>query len=229
MTASTPSEDPRSRLRIGHAERDSVIETLRVAAGEGRLTADELEERIERTAGAKTYADLDALVNDLPVEPPSRALGGGPAPAPGEPLPQRSPAPRPGVPGEPGWQPHDPLVLSAGWDNERRRGQWRVPPYICLKSTGATAELNFLEVESAPDVISVEIRGGVGSALIVVPDGWGADTSRVDKALGSLSNRVGEVSSPGCPQIVVTGSLAMSTLTVRGAGFFDRRRIEKGR
>lgn len=34
-------------MRIGYPERDAAIETLRTAAGEGRIMLDELEERME--------------------------------------------------------------------------------------------------------------------------------------------------------------------------------------
>jgi Domain of unknown function (DUF1707) len=54
-------------IRVSHAERDQVVELLRDAAGDGRLTADELEERVEAALGARTQADLDALTADLPA------------------------------------------------------------------------------------------------------------------------------------------------------------------
>jgi hypothetical protein len=44
-----------------------VAERLRHATAEGRLTADELEERLEALYAARTYGELDTLVSDLPV------------------------------------------------------------------------------------------------------------------------------------------------------------------
>lgn len=44
------------------------MERLRVAAGEGRLEADELEERVAAALRARTYGDLAKLVADLPGE-----------------------------------------------------------------------------------------------------------------------------------------------------------------
>src|SRR5262250_718213 len=55
------------RLRASHEDRDRVIEVLRVAAGDGRLTADELDERVEVAFSARTYGELAALTSDLPV------------------------------------------------------------------------------------------------------------------------------------------------------------------
>ena len=54
-------------LRASHADRDRVVEILRVAAGDGRLTADELDERLEAALSARTHGQLDALTADLPA------------------------------------------------------------------------------------------------------------------------------------------------------------------
>jgi hypothetical protein len=53
-----------SELRASDADRDRVAERLRAAAGEGRLTADELEERLERAFSARTGAELEPLTSD---------------------------------------------------------------------------------------------------------------------------------------------------------------------
>jgi hypothetical protein len=49
-------------------ERDAVSEILRQAHLEGRIDNDEFQERVERCLTAKTYAELDALIADLPRE-----------------------------------------------------------------------------------------------------------------------------------------------------------------
>ncbi len=58
--------DP-SQLRISDADRNQVAELLRDAAGEGRIDLDELEERLEATHAARTYADLVPITRDLPA------------------------------------------------------------------------------------------------------------------------------------------------------------------
>ena len=45
-------------MRISDADRHQVAEILRQAAGEGRIDIDELDERLEATYAARTYADL---------------------------------------------------------------------------------------------------------------------------------------------------------------------------
>ena len=56
-----------SELRASDADRERVAERLRDAAGDGRLTPAELEERLERAFSARTEAELGPLVVDLPA------------------------------------------------------------------------------------------------------------------------------------------------------------------
>ena len=71
------------QLRATDADRDRVVQMLRVAAEEGALTVDELEERLSAAFAAVTRADLVRLVDDLP---PSAATPPPPVPAPVEPV-----------------------------------------------------------------------------------------------------------------------------------------------
>ena len=56
-----------SSLRAADADREAVTERLRQAAGEGRLDAEELEERLHTTLRARTYGELDLVLADLPA------------------------------------------------------------------------------------------------------------------------------------------------------------------
>lgn len=60
-------------LRASHADRDRVVDVLRIAAGDGLLTADELDERLEAALSARTLGELATLTSDLP--PISTAVG----------------------------------------------------------------------------------------------------------------------------------------------------------
>lgn len=55
-----------ARLRASDEDRDRVVEQLRKAASEGRIAAEELEQRVHAALIARTYGELDALVADLP-------------------------------------------------------------------------------------------------------------------------------------------------------------------
>jgi hypothetical protein len=59
----------RSTLKASDADRDRVADRLRQAATEGRLLTDELEQRLESAFSARTYAQLEALIADLPGKP----------------------------------------------------------------------------------------------------------------------------------------------------------------
>ncbi|HMK97030.1 MAG TPA: DUF1707 domain-containing protein [Acidimicrobiales bacterium] len=60
---------PRDRsLRASNADRDAVADILRSQHSEGRLDTDEFGERFGRCLEAKTYAELDQLIADLPDE-----------------------------------------------------------------------------------------------------------------------------------------------------------------
>ena len=74
-----------SHLRASDADRDAIAERLRRAAVEGRLDAEELEERLHAALRARTHGDLERLVVDLPRQhvpsqrrrvPPPAYLGG---------------------------------------------------------------------------------------------------------------------------------------------------------
>jgi hypothetical protein len=58
-----------SGLLASDADRERIAERLRSGAGEGRLPPAELEERLERALSARTDAELEPLVADLPAPP----------------------------------------------------------------------------------------------------------------------------------------------------------------
>ncbi len=55
------------KMRAADADRDRVVECLSMAYSEGRLSRDEYDGRLENALSARTYADLDQLVTDLPA------------------------------------------------------------------------------------------------------------------------------------------------------------------
>ena len=63
----------RDQIRVSDDERERTADTLRNHYADGRLTSDELEDRIERAYHAKTRGDLAALTRDLPAEYSRRA------------------------------------------------------------------------------------------------------------------------------------------------------------
>src|SRR6266516_3329527 len=67
-------------IRVSDADRDRVTGRLREHFAEGRLTSDELDERISAALNAKTFGDLRPLMADLPEPVPAPARPVGPPP-----------------------------------------------------------------------------------------------------------------------------------------------------
>jgi len=59
----------RGHMRASHADREHVINTLKIAFVQGRLTKDELDQRVGQAFASKTCAELAALSADLPAGP----------------------------------------------------------------------------------------------------------------------------------------------------------------
>jgi len=98
-------------VRVGDADREAIAAQLREHYADGRLTLEELNERLDQAFAAKTKADLNTVMRDLPQ-----------ATRPGPGLPHAGA----GWPG-PGW--HGPMSPGpgrqygqGGWDGGRSRG-----------------------------------------------------------------------------------------------------------
>jgi Domain of unknown function (DUF1707) len=84
-----PAQAPAQRA--SDADRDIAADILCAAVGDGRLTLDELDDRLAAALSARTITELASLIADLPgrrcTPPPTRpfdppARSGPPAPAP---------------------------------------------------------------------------------------------------------------------------------------------------
>jgi hypothetical protein len=72
-----PRYNPQDRsLRAANADRDAVGDILRRQHVAGRLDTDEFAERYGRSLQAKTYAELDELIADLPADTEPVAAAG---------------------------------------------------------------------------------------------------------------------------------------------------------
>jgi hypothetical protein len=69
--SSPPPEDRSPVLRASDGERERVVAALRDGAADGRLTFDELAQRVELAYGAATAGELDRLLADLPAVAPA--------------------------------------------------------------------------------------------------------------------------------------------------------------
>lgn len=214
---------------VEEPERAAAVAQLRRAAEDGRLSPHELDERVARVREARLAGQLAAALTGLgrevagsaqtiwPTTQPAQAPGAPMAPAPHR-------VPVPAQPSPPGYRPDDRLSLTAGMSDERRGGEWTIPPYLRLQAGFSKVKLDCRHATAAAPVIDIAIGGGVDNVVLVVPPGWGVDTDRLGKGMGTIKVKVPRATAPGCPTLVFHGQLGMSTLVVREANRFERRR-----
>lgn len=147
-------------LRASHADRDSVVEQLRVAAGDGRLTPEELDQRLEVALTARTYAELAALTADLPEA--GRAAAVAPA------------------------QAKDLVRFDQRGSSTTRSGRWVVPASIEARVVGGNVTLDFTQaVITYPTLLlDAEVRGG--NLILVVRPGITVDADDVSVVGGNV-------------------------------------------
>jgi hypothetical protein len=143
------SGDP-ARLRISDDERHQVAEILREAAGEGRLDLDELDQRLEATYAARTYADLVPITLDLPAHPHVRAVAQPDAASPDV------------VPG-PDRESHFAILSGLS-----RKGVWVVPRQMTILALMGGAELDLRHARFAAPEVVITINAFMGGAQVIV-------------------------------------------------------------
>ncbi|WP_051450289.1 DUF1707 SHOCT-like domain-containing protein [Actinospica robiniae] len=205
MGSDEAQRDPRM-MRVSHADRDRVVEILRDAAGEGRLEADELDQRVEAALTARTFADFEELVADLPTADPPRPVSTLPAvPAASSPAPVDAAAD-----GAVRWEVRG-LQL-------RREGAWQVPELLELDVAGGSARLDYSQArlpEGGSSVLRVAVHGG--SVRLILPAGIAVDTSGVEGYGGRVRDRASRRAVPGAPAghvITVVGEIHGGSLKI---------------
>jgi hypothetical protein len=193
-----PEPADRARLRVSDADREQAAETLRRAAGDGRITLTELDERLELTYAARTYGDLDAVIADLPGPGVSSHL-----PDPAGPFPA-------GRIGGAAAASFSVAIMSGA----NRTGGWVVPPrYTALALMGGV-ELDLRQARfSEPEVtiVAIAVMGGIS---IIAGDDVDLDVSGFG-FMGGFDHRAGGPGTPGAPRVRVTGFALMGGVDVR--------------
>jgi hypothetical protein len=130
---------PALELRASHGDRDEAVEILREAAGDGRLTAEELDERLEAALTARTIRDLAVLTADLP-------------------------APR----AEVSVQAKDLVTINQRFGDAERTGRWVVPRRMAIKLTAGNAKLDFTDAVIQQDSLHIDVDLGFGGDLLLI-------------------------------------------------------------
>jgi Domain of unknown function (DUF1707)/Cell wall-active antibiotics response 4TMS YvqF len=176
-------DDALPELRASDADREQTAEVLRRAAGEGRLTMEELDERLTTVYETRTQRELDRLTADVVVRAERR-----PAARVSNRMPVRA--------GEGGSQ-----WLVSVMSGHDRKGRWRVGQHLKVINVmgGSSIDLNDAELTSEDTTITVfSLMGG---SEIRVPDNVNVVIS--DFAfMGGNDAKVGEMlPDPGGPTI----------------------------
>jgi hypothetical protein len=185
-----PGELARNELRASHEDRDKIVEVLRVAAGDGRLTAEELDERLESALTAKTYGELAVLITDLPTAPPTMAVQAATA--------------------------KDLITIDCRSGNAKRDGRWTVPQRIEAKITSGNVTLDFTQAVVAQGVLRIDTEVRSGNLTIITRPGIAADTDDVSVRSGNIKIR--HPWRPDVPEVLrieIAGKVGSGNITVR--------------
>jgi hypothetical protein len=191
-------DDPRGRgqVRASDADRELVAETLRQAAGDGRLTLGEFDQRLEAAHAAKTYAELEKLTEDLPTAGvlapntgnlPAQRFGGNPTSRFG-------------------------IALISGFN---RAGRWVVPRRftgLAIMGLGSMDMRNASFAEQTVRITAFALMGGID---IVVPEDAEVHTHGLGIMGGFGGHRVTSPGQAGAPVIIVTGLAIMGGIGIR--------------
>ncbi|MFB7992686.1 DUF1707 domain-containing protein [Streptomyces sp. NPDC056002] len=183
----------RRELRASHEERDQAVERLTVAAGEGRLTPDELDERLEAALTARTHGELAALLADLPDAGPVWAAGVAAA------------------------APEDVSRIAVDGASTKRDGSWVVPRRLEVESRSGSVVLDFTQAVTAAPTLEIEVAVRSGSVTLLVPPDVVADDVAVRD--GSVRHQARpEPVAPVRMRIRMTGEVHGGSIAIRPPG-----------
>jgi hypothetical protein len=158
-------EVARSELRASHEDRDRVVELLRVSAGDGRLTAEELDERLELAMTARTYGELARLVADLPAD-------GSVASA-------LVPVPR----------TKEVVRIDCGSAHTTKEGRWVVPQRIEARVRSGHLKLDFSQAVITHPSLQLDAEVRSGHIVLITKPGIVVDTDDVVVRSGHVQVR----------------------------------------
>lgn len=187
-------------MRVSDADRDQVAEVLREATSQGRITFDELEERLSQVYAAKTYADLDEVTHDLPgpgLRAPAVAASSASA----------FPAERLG--GTPGSK-----VAVAVMSGAERKGAWVVPPTFTAFAMMGGIDLDLREARFSEHEVTIQAYTFMGGISITVDEQVEVDVSGIG-FMGAFEHGASGAGVPGAPRVRINGFAFMGGVDVK--------------
>jgi hypothetical protein len=200
--------DPRD-LRCSDAERELVAEALQQAATDGRLTLDEMSDRLDRTYEARTYRDLEPIVRDLPgvtvpgvpaqpTSSPGSSSSGAVVPMPGRPVVGSSTTPDSAV---------------AVFSETKRTGVWTVPEDYAGLAVFGSVTLDLREASLASQTLRLQANAVLGEVTVIVDDSMTVRTAGTP-ILGEY-NGPHETPQPDRPHVELTGLALLGSVEVK--------------
>jgi uncharacterized protein DUF1707/cell wall-active antibiotic response 4TMS protein YvqF len=184
-----------SLMRVSDSDRERAAEVLREAAGHGRITMDELDERLGLAYSAKTYADLAVVTRDLPQP------GVAPVPA------------QPSTAGRIGGTPRNKCSVAI-MSGARRAGRWVLPRnYVSVAVMGGV-ELDLREAQFSEPEVTIHAYTVMGGIEITVPEDVDVDVSGI-AFMGGFDHNASGPGVPGAPRVRVLGFALMGGVDVR--------------
>jgi hypothetical protein len=172
--------DELPELRASDSDRERTVEVLRSAAADGRLTADELEERVSTAYAARTTRELDQLTADV-------------SPAPASAAPASGLTVKEGVGGA-RWL----IAIMGGHD---KRGRWRLAPTCTVVNVMGGSDIDLNEAELSERVTQLNVFSLMGGSDIHVPHGVDVHVSNFALMGGNDVKLGAETAPPGAPVI----------------------------
>ncbi|SDI58297.1 protein of unknown function [Actinokineospora alba] len=163
-----------------------MVGVLQKAIGHGLLSLDEFTARTDVALAARTRAELNTVLVDLPglVHPES------------------------------GVAPVKPVEFRATMSALKREGEWVVPRDMVIRSQMGSTVLDFSDAVISFPEIRIEVDVAAGSVELLMPERSSVDASAVTVELGSKTDKASG-SRAGGPHFVVTGSVRAGSLTIR--------------
>ena len=196
---STPAVPEPRNLRASDADRERVANVLREAAGDGRLTMDELDERLDSVYAAKTYAELEPITHDLPDAGDVHAPASSPAV-------RLDPARFGGVPTSSG-----AVAILGGFS---RKGDWVVPKEFTAFMFMGGGEIDLRDARFSEREVTIHIVAIMGGCEVIVPE----DATVYVTGIGILGAFEHSDSGPGSadgPVITINGVAFMGGVDVK--------------
>ncbi|MDS1115794.1 DUF1707 domain-containing protein [Gordonia westfalica] len=193
-------DDRRARLRAADADRELVHELLSAAMAHGSLSLVEYEERAGKAVMAKTFGDLDALTDDLPIAQLGVAM----------PAASMSPGPRVTGGNSDAAVRHRLAIMSGS----ELSGTAVVADELTATAIMGGVEIDLREVEFTAPVLTVQCIAIMGDIEIRVPDGVSVEVGGLG-IMGGFGGKSQTASRPGAPVVRVTGLALMGGVEVK--------------